>query len=324
MTIWNENDPIKIEKKRIVRTANAIGLAFILGTVVSTVLQFFVVKSVPNEILTSKGGIWAVQILFSTFIFTLPFIFMTPAMNTRVSVACNFKKAEKGLLLPIVLMGLGVCVVANTLGSTTASIFYSLGFSDPETNLSASASDGILLPIISVLGGACLPGLIEEFALRGIVLGALKKFGNSFAIIASAFLFSIMHSTFSQMPFAFIIGIYLGFAVVRTGSMWPAIIIHTLNNLFAFLTETCASVLTEKNITIINILYCLLMVALGFVGLYLSREKDVFTMREIEGEAKLTLSQKLKVFLSSAGIISYIVIIALQIVLLQIMKVLGL
>ena len=66
------------------------------------------------------------------------------------------------------------------------------------------------------------------------------------------------------------------------------------------------------------------MVALGFVGLYLSREKDVFTMREIEGEAKLTLSQKLKVFLSSAGIISYIVIIALQIVLLQIMKVLGL
>ena len=322
MTIWNETDPIKIEKKRISRTANAIGLAFLIGFIGSTALQLSIMKVLSPEIIGSDGFMWLLQIVLSAIMFTLPFIIMTTAMNTRVSVACSFKKVEKGLLLPTVLCGLGVCVVANVLGGVTTSVFNSLGFTDTNTQLNTDASGGVLLPIIAVLAGAFLPGLIEEFALRGIVLGALKKFGLSFAIIASSAMFSIMHGTFSQMPFSFVIGLYLGFVTIRTGSMWPAIVIHILNNFFAFVFESLSSVVDGNVMSVVNLLYFLVLAVLGFFGLYLGRKTDLFTL-PIEEESKLTLSQKLKTFFSSAGIILTIVFVGLEILLAQIIKVLN-
>lgn len=323
MTIWNEQDPKKIEKKRITRTANAIGFAFLIGYIGTTALQFFLTKVVPSEILSADGFMWLLQIVLSTLIFTIPFIIMTSGMNTRVSVACSFKKVESGLFLPIVLCGMGVCMVANVLGSVTTSIFYSLGFTDANSSLNSDASGGLILPIIAILAGAFLPGLIEEFALRGIVLGSLKKFGFGFAIISSSVMFGLMHATFSQMPFAFIIGLYLGFSVIRTGSMWPAVIIHILNNLFAFLTESLASVVSDKSISIINIIYFLLMATLGFLGIYIGRKKDIFSLTEEETDSKLTLSEKLKAFFSSVGIILTIIYVAFEILLVQIMRVLN-
>ena len=325
MTIWNETDPIKIEKKRITRTANAIGVAFLIGFIGVAVVQLSILKFIPSEIVATDGFMWLVQIVLSALMFTVPFIIMTVPMNTRVSVACSFKKVQKGVLLPTVFCGMGVCAVANVLGSITTSVFYSLGFSDPNSALTADASEGLLLPLIAVLAGAFLPGLIEEFALRGIILGALKKFGYSFSIIVSAVLFGIMHGTLSQMPFAFIMGLYLGFVTIRTGSLWPAVVIHIINNLFAFLLESVSSVANAKSMVIINLLYFVVMFSLGLIGVLLSRKNDFFTMPETKTEeTKLTLSQKLKTFFSSLGVILTIVYVALEIVLTQLIKVLQL
>lgn len=66
--------------------------------------------------------------------------------------------------------------------------------------------------------------------MRGVVMQPLRKYGDWFAILTSAFVFALMHGNLVQAPFAFIAGIGLGYAVIASGSLWTGILIHLLNN----------------------------------------------------------------------------------------------
>lgn len=81
------------------------------------------------------------------------------------------------------------------------------------------------------------PAVLEEFCLRGVVCGRLAKYNRWVAVIFSATLFSLMHMTVSQIPFAFLAGLLLGYVYLRTGSVWSCVIIHAVNNGFAYISE---------------------------------------------------------------------------------------
>lgn len=72
----------------------------------------------------------------------------------------------------------------------------------------------------------------EEIVFRGGVEGELlKKWKNpKWAILVSALIFGVIHGNPAQMPFAFLIGILLGWLYYRSGSLLLVIIIHVVNN----------------------------------------------------------------------------------------------
>ena len=43
-----------------------------------------------------------------------------------------------------------------------------------------------------------------------------------------------------KLPGTFLIGLFLGWLVLRTGSLWPAIVVHLANNLMAVVGERLA------------------------------------------------------------------------------------
>jgi membrane protease YdiL (CAAX protease family) len=78
--------------------------------------------------------------------------------------------------------------------------------------------------------------LTEEVLFRGIILsGFLKNYSVNHAIILSAVLFAIFHFTIIQLPVTFIMGCFLGWLYVRTGSLIPSIFAHALYNFCAIL-----------------------------------------------------------------------------------------
>ena len=84
--------------------------------------------------------------------------------------------------------------------------------------------------IIYALSVAVVAPLVEEFAMRGVVMQPLKKYGRWFAIIASSLVFGVLHGNFIQAPFALIAGIGIGYAVCVTDSIWTGVLIHFCNN----------------------------------------------------------------------------------------------
>ena len=70
----------------------------------------------------------------------------------------------------------------------------------------------------------------EEILFRGYVMRTLEPFGKKFAIIASAFLFGVYHGNVVQMPYAFAVGLVLGYVAIEHSVVW-AMVLHMINNL---------------------------------------------------------------------------------------------
>ena len=96
-----------------------------------------------------------------------------------------------------------------------------------------------------------LAPISEELIFRGFVLRSLRPYGKRFAILGSAFLFGLFHGNLLQTPYAFLVGLVLGYAAAEYSVGW-SMVLHIFNNLVladllsrltANLPEVAASVL---------------------------------------------------------------------------------
>lgn len=78
---------------------------------------------------------------------------------------------------------------------------------------------------------ACLLGPVaEEILFRGLVLRSLQPYGKKFAIVISSLLFGLFHGNLMQAPFAFVVGLVMGYVAMEYHIGW-AVALHLINNL---------------------------------------------------------------------------------------------
>lgn len=81
--------------------------------------------------------------------------------------------------------------------------------------------------IFLLLGVVCVvPALFEEFLLRGLLLGSVKKYGMSVAITVTSLMFVFLHQDFSSSVGLLFLGVALAYSVLMTGSVWAGIVTH--------------------------------------------------------------------------------------------------
>jgi membrane protease YdiL (CAAX protease family) len=80
------------------------------------------------------------------------------------------------------------------------------------------------------LYGGILAPVTEEILFRGLVQRTLMPYGKRFAILCSAFTFGIFHGNLFQAPYAFLVGLVLGYVACEYSIAW-AMVLHMVNNL---------------------------------------------------------------------------------------------
>lgn len=84
---------------------------------------------------------------------------------------------------------------------------------------------------------ALVPAVCEEVAFRGYILSGLSSaYRPLWAIVLSALLFGFLHVLFSltsQFFNATLLGMLLGLLALRSGSLWPGVVFHLVNNSLA-------------------------------------------------------------------------------------------
>jgi membrane protease YdiL (CAAX protease family) len=102
----------------------------------------------------------------------------------------------------------------------------------------AGVGEGNLL--LALLGLVVLPPLVEEVVFRGVLLERFTiKWRIGVAIIVSSVAFGILHA---DPVGAGVFGVVTCLLYLRTGSLWPGILIHFANNLLALVaTRTVGS-----------------------------------------------------------------------------------
>ena len=73
--------------------------------------------------------------------------------------------------------------------------------------------------------------LVEEMIYRGFILKTISPYSKTAAVFVSAIAFGLMHGNIPQAASAFCTGIIYAVIAVKSGSIFPSMIIHSLNNL---------------------------------------------------------------------------------------------
>ena len=143
----------------------------------------------------------------------------------------------------------------------------------------------------------------------------LRKYGNLFAIICSALVFGIFHGTPSQIPFAILCGLFLGYAVIATDSIWTGVIIHAIVNGLSCCYYAILYFTDEETADTTYNFICLALGVLGFVALiiYISKYKLEFNrIISKNGLEEYSLKQKVSKFIFAPAMIIAIIVFLIQ------------
>lgn len=92
--------------------------------------------------------------------------------------------------------------------------------------------------VLALIGIVVLPPLVEEIVFRGVLVERFTvKWRVSVAVLLSAAFFGVLHA---DPVGAAMFGVITGLLYLRTGSLWPGIVIHAANNLVAVIAVRTA------------------------------------------------------------------------------------
>jgi membrane protease YdiL (CAAX protease family) len=79
--------------------------------------------------------------------------------------------------------------------------------------------------------------VMEELVFRGLLLQGLRRHWSAIpAVLITAMLFALFHANPWQFMGPLFLGLLFGWLTIRSGSLWPAILAHALNNATALTT----------------------------------------------------------------------------------------
>lgn len=286
------------ERKEIRRSALFCGLSvlaielipliIVYGSVITSgtplnylFMPFYMASELINKYCGSFVAAYINQILYSTVLFTIPFMVLIWCFKMKVRDTANFSAPKKGLKFPFLLIGISFCAFSNIASSYVTMFLEKIGFATAY-GASSEPPDSIFIFILALISTALVPGMVEEFAFRGILYGALKKYGEGFAILSTAVIFGVLHGNISQIPFAFLVGLVLGYIRAKTGSVWICVIVHAINNSISVLYQYPLSRLSEDVQNISYNIYLCVALLLGILGILLlskkEKAKEVYTL----------------------------------------------
>ena len=311
------------EEKEIKKTSNLLGISLLLCLGMVFVFSFIIlfgpdsltmgVSFSTDALINIIYSVIVVGFTYFLFGFILKKIKDPTTKKREYKLAINYnppKNVKKAVLL--IVMAFGGCMIANYATAIIVSLMDMLGI---DTGYSSVQNPSDITDIITMfISTAVIPPLIEEYAMRGVVLSSLTKHSKALAILGSAYIFGIFHGNFTQIPFAFLCGLIFAYMTIVTNSIWPAVIVHALNNSLSCI-DSVISMYFDTDIS--NIFYYASSIGgivLGIIALiiylklYKKEDSEIFD----EKSSLLTTKEKFTKFLTSPAMIIATVAFVIQ------------
>lgn len=245
----NNNNPKSLSDKRILKKiASAIGLAlivyFFVQQLAASLFEFSAactatlgVRYFANIVrpilafLSSNAGNWFLNLIIGTTAGLTSIFFLSKILGFRLKAL--FQPSYQGASYTI--KGTVLFLDANLISSAVTTIFlaiftsvFGVTPSSPDFSVSYQQPSAV---VFYLLYAAVAAPIVEEILFRGLILRSLQNFGNIFAIIVSSLLFGLWHGNFEQAIPILCSSVLFGIIAIRSNSIVPSIIAHSLNNI---------------------------------------------------------------------------------------------
>jgi membrane protease YdiL (CAAX protease family) len=220
--------------------AAAMGLQLVLGIVIVIIAQIMApsgATATETAALIFTPGMVAIQVMTTCSLLTVVALLIPKAFSLapRRYLRLGATSPEIFAYAALGIVGVGFLgdeavfvlhrFMPGTFDTTTLTAFNELFVSAPTATF-------VILTLVVAVG----PGIGEELFFRGLVLRSFERnMTRSLAVLLSAFLFGVMHMDLLQGFGAMLLGLFLGFVTIQSGSIWPAVTAHAFNNLLCSL-----------------------------------------------------------------------------------------
>ena len=310
----------KKNDKKILRTIGvlcgfSIVVYFIASTLSGVLVAMLEKKTDLNLdfLFESSMGSWAFSAIATVLFIGLPFlasyfILRKKKITGILPLGTTYNKKASTyiviMFLPLTLISTFIINFVSILVQSFMGINFSSGMEDFKV-------DGVGNFLAMTLFVAIIPALLEEIAIRGVLLQPLRRFGDKFAIFVSALIFSLLHGNMVQVPYTLIAGIYFGYVAVATGSLWPSIILHFLNNFYSVLVTAADSNLSLGAANILTIALLGFMTIAGVFAFTKYRSMN-YKVKMAKGVNSLKLYEKISAVFVNIPMIAAIVIMIIS------------
>ena len=286
---------------------NVAVMGWIVAEVISKVFQRMIsgdFAAIESAVMQSAESAWGYFLAAAAGLIIL-LIWKKPRYFREeiFSKGAPMKPGDFFTILCIFLAGQMVFQLCSTLLEV---ILNSFGYSieegmaqlqmDPD-NFSMFLYAGILAPIT------------EEILFRGLIQRSLLPFGKRFAIFVSAFTFGLFHGNLIQTPYAFTVGLVLGYVAAEYNIFW-AMVLHMINNLL--LGDSLYRLLGSLPDDTLNMIVWAILAAFSVAAviLMIARRREIVAWRRKEP----VIPAYLGCYFSCAGTIVMLIILGLNII----------
>ncbi len=120
------------------------------------------------------------------------------------------------------------------LSNLLASLLIEISSIEPTSGFRPESSLFMSFLLISLL-----PSIYEEIVFRGLLQSVLSPLGVWAAIILTSIVFTALHmGNVAAMPLIFVLSVFICVGKILFVKLWYAVLLHFLNNFFAFLMYT--------------------------------------------------------------------------------------
>ena len=293
------------------------GLGVILFLAFNTVMSLILTIPGVYNLYTANAVFSGAFSIISSFIYMfIPFLIIAFLIRSKDKTVnfVPFKKMNTKRALLSIPIGLTICIGANIIVNIIITLFEQFGFKLSQQSDALAEPTTAFGLVITLVSTAVMPALLEEFAIRGVILQPARKYGMAFAIISSSVIFGLMHGNFIQAPFAFIVGACFAFFAIKCDSLWIGVILHFINNGFSVVMGYVGEKMPEAAF---NLMYYIIIGVVALAGIacfviLLLTDRTFFSKSEgnIAGEEAAILSKGQKFvafFLNAPMIIGFVI-----------------
>lgn len=206
------------------------------------------------------------------------------ALYTKRSIreTYHFKGFRIVGFLGAILLFVGAFLIENIF-STFLYQFFPDSFEQMNSGLAETLMGDNML--VSLLIVAITPAICEEMMFRGFIYAGFRsKYKKWTAIILVSFIFGVYHTSLIRLVPTMMLGVCFAMIVYYTDSIFPAMVMHCLNNAIGviamykpgFLEENFPLIFSEDSTIMSDLILCIISVVMVFAGVKILKicEKD--------------------------------------------------
>ena len=245
------------------RRANASHPFFAAPALVLVISVLMIFVQLANLDTDNEAVIYGVMLILQIVVFAVPTGAFCYMQGKKYAFTLDIYAPRKHSVRVIALGALLVILASGVLKFGLFHFAYdysAYSLYGSSITLSTGSFGGTVLMVLSL---AIFPAITEELVFRGIILKEYKICGTPVSLIFSALLFAFIHFDLRQLPIYFALGMLLGWIVFITRSVWAAVIVHAVYNLYVIFFEKYIWLFSSNPDS--DILFWLILTAAMFV-----------------------------------------------------------